>query len=139
MSNNFDSVKELHSVNDGVSAVDVDHVQRFNRFYHIDLSAKWVVGPLTKRFIRAQHLWDEMKLWRVFDKLKAAGGGLRSNLVTFEVRLACSWHFGGNCMDVHPSYLLRKIRNDFVVRRRRSESELAHYAATLFGMWNSQP
>ena len=94
MNNSFDSVKELHSVNDGVSAVDVDHVQRFNRFYHIDLSAKWVVGPLTKRFIRAQHLWAEMKLWRVFDKLKAAGGGLRSNLVTFEVRLACYWHFG---------------------------------------------
>ena len=91
MNDSFDSVKELHTVGGGVSSTDgVDRVQRFNRFHHIDLSAKWVIGPVSQRFIRAQNLWAELKLWNVFDKISSVGSELRHRLVTFEVRLPCS-------------------------------------------------
>ena len=85
MNNSFDSVKEsLHSVDDGVSAVNVDHVQRFNRFYHIDLSAKWVVGPLTKRFIRVTAIFCCCYYINLlFAVVIAARGGHSTQIVLF--------------------------------------------------------
>ena len=60
-------------------------------------------------------------------------------LATFEVRLALSWYIGITCMDVHPDYVLRKIRNEFLVKKRRSHKETVRYAATLFEMCHALP
>ena len=114
---------------------------QYNRFHTVDLTAKMMVGPLSRRFMRAQMLWAEVKLWAVFDKISSPNFSFveNANLATFEVRLALSWFIGTTCMDVHPDYVLRKIRNEFLVKKRRSHKETVRYAVTLFEMCHARP
>ena len=98
----------------------------FNRFCDRDFTAKWLTGPVSqpKRFLRAQYLWAESKLWLLYDKLKVTKADKWAALVTFEVRLASSWYFRSDYLDVWPEFLVRRVRNEFCIKRRQSARQM---------------
>ena len=98
----------------------------FNRFCSEDLTPKWIVGPVSQpqRFLKGQYLWAESKLWLLYDEFKATKAEKWPALITFEIRLASSWYFRSDYLDVWPEFLVRRVRNEFCIKRRQSARQM---------------
>ena len=105
----------------------------FNRFCGDNLTAKWLNGPVSqpKRFLKAQHLWAESRLWFLYDQLKVTPADQWPTLITFEVRLTTSWYFRSDYLDSWPEFLVRRVRNEFCLKRRQSEIQMERMFASL--------
>ena len=121
MSNNLVS-KNLRTVMHRPDTCGKTPAIPFNRFRSEDFTARWIAGPVShpQRFMKAQYLWSEMKLWSLFDAIKATKPESWIALITFEIRLACSWYFRSDYMDVWPEVLVRRVRNEFCIKRRKT-------------------
>ena len=105
----------------------------FNRFCGENLTAKWLIGPVSqpKRFLKAQHLWAESRLWSLFEVFKETPEDKWPTLITFEVRLASSWYFRSDYLDAWPEFLVRRVRNEFFLKRRKSASQMEQMFASI--------
>ena len=105
----------------------------FNRFRSADITANWLVGPVSQpqKVLKAQYLWAESKLWPLYDASKVVERARWSTLVTFEIRLASSWYFRSDFMGAYPEYLVRKVRNEFFIKSRKTETEIQQSVALL--------
>jgi len=105
----------------------------FNRFRNVEFTANWLVGPMSQpqRVLKAQFLWAESKLWSMYDLFKVTEHEAWISLVTFEIRLASSWYFRCDFMGVYPEYVVRRVRNEFLVKHRLTEAALAQRIAVL--------
>ena len=75
------------------------------------------IGPVSMNFHEAQIFWAEIRLWEVYDQLRAYDVGLHRHLATFSVRLTFSWYIGWYALDWPAEAILRRIRNDFFLKR----------------------
>ena len=118
----------LRSSSDGANAMGL-----FNRFRRADYTANWLVGPVSQpqKVLKAQYLWAELKLWPLYDACKVVEQSRWASLVTFEIRLASSWYFRSDFMGVYPEYLVRKVRNEFFVKARKTEAEVQQSISLL--------
>ena len=105
----------------------------FNRFRSEDVTAKWIVGPVSQpqRFMKAQYLWSEMKLWSLFDVIKVTKPESWITLITFEIRLAGSWYFRSDYMDSWPEFLVGRVRNEFCIKRRKTAVRMEQIIVSL--------
>ena len=108
-------------------------VSPFNRFCGDLLNTKWLTGPVSqpKRFLKAQYLWAESRLWFLYDEFKVTPVEKWPVLITFEVRLAASWYFRSDYLDSWPEFLVRRVRNEFCLKKRKSEMQMEKVFATL--------
>ena len=105
----------------------------FNRFRNVEFTANWLVGPVSQpqRVLKAQFLWAESKLWSLYDLFKVTEHDAWDALVTFEIRLASSWYFRCDFMGVYPEYVVRRVRNEFLVKHRQTKAVVAQRVAVL--------
>ena len=105
----------------------------FNRFCSEDLTVKWIVGPVSQpqRFLKAQYLWSESRLWFLFDQFKVTEAKQWSALITFEVRLTSSWYFHSDYLDSWPEFLVCRVRNEFGIKCRKSDRQMEKMFASF--------
>ena len=105
----------------------------FNRFRNVEFTANWLVGPMSQpqRVLKAQFLWAESKLWSMYDLFKVTEHEAWISLVTFEIRLASSWYFRCDFMGVYPEYVVRRVRNEFLVKHRLTEAAMTQRIVEL--------
>ena len=129
--------EDLTSVDLGLVPRDVPNDKHagttFNRFSSEDLTAKWLVGPVSQPrwFLKAQHLWSESRLWLLYDKFKVTEVERWPQLITFEVRLTSSWYFRSDYLDSWPEFLARRVRDEFCIKRRKSDKRMEQIFASF--------
>ena len=94
-------------------------------FQRDHLRQTWFIGPMSQRFMQAQVHWAEMRLWILYHCIQRTRRTRWGALMSSELRLACSWYFQSDCMDVNAVYLVRRVRNEFCVHpTKKSRAEL---------------
>ena len=94
-------------------------------FQRDHLRQTWIIGPMSQRFMQAQVHWAEMRLWILYHRILRTRRARWGDLMNSELRLACSWYFQSDCMNLNAVYLARKVRNRFCVHpTQKSRDEL---------------
>ena len=109
------------------------HVNHCPRFDVIGYHDTWHVGPLCQSFMTAQIRWSELKLWILYFRIILTRKAKWPCLLSLESRLACSWWYQSDCMDVPADLLVRRVRNEFCLKPRKSRVELLLMANELLG------
>ena len=87
----------------------------------------WFIGPLSQEFMQAQVRWAELRLWYLYYRLRAVRRSQWASLMTRGLRLACSWYMQCDCMDMSADFLVRRVRNEFCIKKPRSRAELMQF------------
>ena len=119
--------RDERSASSGNAVVHFSH-----RFRRDEDHNTWYVGPMSQKFMSAQARWAEFRLWHLYYRLRNVRRAQWASLMSAEMRLACSWYFLSDCMDASALYLVRKVRNTFHVKPRKSRAELMRLASSLY-------
>jgi len=91
----------------------------------------WHAGPMSQKLLVTQIRWAELKMWLLYYRIRDTKRAEWPGLLRLVDRLACSWYFQSDCMEMDAIRLARRVRNDFVLQRPRSKEELRRLAQVL--------
>ena len=104
-----------------------------SRFRYDDSRHLWFIGPMSQKFMKAQVRCAELRLWRLYARLRSVRRSQWASLMTLELRLACSWYFQFDCMDTCAVYLVRRVRNTFCIQHPEALVELKKLVKFVYG------
>ena len=101
------------------------------QFNVLRLCETWHAGPMSQTLLATQLRWAELKLWILYYRLRGSERSKWPELVSLELRLACSWYFQSDFMSESAVRLARRVRNEFCVKCPKTVAELRQMAHVL--------
>ena len=102
-----------------------------DRFDLVRAENTWHAGPMSQKLLVTQIRWAELRMWLLHRRIKVTSRVEWPKLLCLENRLACSWYFQSDCMDMTAMHLARRVRNEFCLQVAKSGEELKLMARAL--------